>query len=161
AALRLERDDATIDLLAGAVRDRQAQVDIPYDWIARDARKIRLVLLEASTRGDVPVVRPEAFWALKLQSGRPHDLSDLFAIRGVTVSLDEVRQLFDRLWCPTLEAKLRTVWKTLNEPKQYQDSLSRTGAGSPIRKENKDAWVAFLNHARSALPAKVTEPASP
>lgn len=152
---RFERSGETLDLLPVAVRDREALVDVPYEWIAREARRIRLVLLDAATSASVPVARPEALWLLKLQSGRPQDLSDLFAIHQVPVALRDVREGFDVLSSDALTAKLNKVLDRLQERKQYEDSLSRWGRGSPEAPSNRKAWATFLGMVESAMPRAV------
>lgn len=71
-----------------AAREHEV-VEIPYEWLARDHRLIKLVLRFSSTRDPVPVVRPEAFWLLKLQAGRLQDLTDLFTMVGRDLDMIE------------------------------------------------------------------------
>jgi len=52
---RYESSLITLDLLADSVRDRDAGVDIPEEWIARRAREARSVTLSGRTTSDVPI----------------------------------------------------------------------------------------------------------
>lgn len=149
---RWRKDLITLDLIPGVVRDREAQVDIPEHWLGRNARRMRLVLIDTSTRTEIPVVRPEGFWATKLQAGRPRDLGDLFAIREEPVDLNEVKQLFKSLWCESLANKLQLVRTRLADEKLYADTISRLGRGSPSKPTNRRAWQTFQEKARRAMP---------
>lgn len=149
---RYRLGDVTVDLLPGVVRDREAQVDVPEAWLSQDPREMRLFLLDASTESEVPVARPEALWVLKLQSGRPQDLADLFAIRDEDVDLGEVRGLFEDLWCATLSDKLDQVAERLEDSKLYRDTLSRLALGSPRDEDNRKEWTAFQEQVRTAIP---------
>lgn len=150
---RWARGELTVDLLPGVVRDREAQVDIPESWITRDPRRVRLVLLDASTRAEVPVVRPEAFWALKLQAGRPRDLGDLLSIQDEPMDTEEVQELFASLWCDTLTSKLHRVVASLDNDNVYHDTLSQRARGSPNRQENQRDWTAFKRNVRACIPS--------
>jgi Nucleotidyl transferase AbiEii toxin, Type IV TA system len=141
----------TLDLLAGAVRDREAQVDIPEDWISLRPRKVRLQTMSARSGTEIPIARPEALWALKLQSGRDSDLSDLFAIAGEPVDTEEVHQLFLRIRSATLVAKLRAVRKKLAEERLFVDSLSRRELGRPSNPENRRQWSKFVSQVDAIL----------
>lgn len=134
----------TLDLLAGAVRDRDAQVDLPEAWISARPRKVRLETLTARTASEIPVARPEALWALKLQSGRDSDLSDLFAISAEAVDTEEVRRAFLEVRSSSLVKKLRTVRQQLNEERLYVDSLSRRELGRPTDEANRIRWTKFV-----------------
>ncbi len=142
----------TIDLLTGAVRDRQAGADIPAEWIEKDARKIRLILVRASTGSEVRVCRPEALWALKLQAGRPTDVSDLFGIDDTEAHRGEVRALFEAHLTPMLATKLARVVRMLDDEKFYRDCCSRRMLGSPSSAANRAAWARFKGHVREAIP---------
>ncbi len=136
--------DVTLDLLAGAVRDREAQVDISEAWISARPRKVRLETLAARTNSEIPIARPEALWALKLQSGRDSDLSDLFAISEEAVDTDEVRRALLDARSPSLVDKLRKVRKKLEENQLYVDSLSRRELGRPSDPKNRRNWSKFV-----------------
>lgn len=151
---RWRRDGITLDILPGAVRDREAQIDIPESWISRDARISRLLLIDASTRKEIPIVRPEALWALKLQAGRLRDLGDLFAIQDEPVDLDEVNTLFGGLWCEPLQRKLQAVWTSLDQEKTYRDTLSIQSRGSPRHKKNLQQWERFKRKVTRAIPVE-------
>ncbi|HEY6239030.1 MAG TPA: nucleotidyl transferase AbiEii/AbiGii toxin family protein [Thermoplasmata archaeon] len=141
---RYSAGGVTLDLLAGAVRDRDAQVDLPETWISLRPRKIRLQTVAARSIVEIPVVRPGALWALKLQSGRDSDLSDLFAIAEEPVDTGEVRQLFLQLRSRLLVAKLRNVRKKLDEERLFVDSLSRRELGRPSDPSNRRKWSLFV-----------------
>lgn len=56
--IRFSKDEVTVDLLIEAVRDRDAQVDIPASWITRSSIKKRIRGFNNSTSIDVPLARP-------------------------------------------------------------------------------------------------------
>src|SRR5580693_3483436 len=112
-ARRLIRGEVTIDLLVGYVRDREAGIEIPEDWISGRFRRVRLDLLTGEVTRPARVARPEALWALKLQAGRDQDLTDLFAIAKEPVSSEEVAELFRSLRTPALSEKIARVEKKL------------------------------------------------
>lgn len=134
----------TLDLRAGAVRDRDAQVDLPEVWISARPRKVRLETLAARTTSEIPIARPEALWGLKLQSGRDSDLSDLFAIAGEDVDTGEVRRGLLEVRSTSLVAKLRKVRQRLNDEQLYADSLSRRELGRPSDVQNRRKWANFV-----------------
>ena len=149
-ATRLERNEITIDLLDGFVRDREAGVDVPEAWIALRPRRVRLDLLSGSVRTRVRVARPEALWALKLQAGRDQDITDLFAIRNEPVKVSEVRSLFESLKSDGLASKLRKVESKLGTPKLYNDSRSRLGLKDT--EASQVMWRTFRDRVREMLP---------
>ncbi len=106
---RYVNDIVTVDVLAGAVRDGDAQVDIPAHWILKNKNNKRLVLLSGRTTNNIPVVRLDALWALRLQAGRDRDLSDLFSMFALPINEKEIKQMFNDLWCEKLEEKLLKV----------------------------------------------------
>jgi Nucleotidyl transferase AbiEii toxin, Type IV TA system len=142
---RYRSSPITLDLLANAVRDRDAGVDVPESWISMRARKMKLVTLSGRTAIDVPVARPEALWALKLQAGRPRDISDLFAIAETPFDVGEVENLFRDLLSSTLVNKLHSVRSRLGLRKSYVDSLSRRGLGKPSDPGNIRRWERFVS----------------
>jgi hypothetical protein len=152
AVSRWQKGLITIDLLAGAVRDREAGVDVPASWVMKVPRMVRLVLLSSSTSSPFPVCRPAALWALKLQAGRPQDLSDLFVISEVPVPLEEVRALFESLWCASLRSKLERVQRALGEEHTFRDACSRRSLGPPDSARNRRAWQTFQRRVASAIP---------
>lgn len=149
---RWANDELTVDLLPGVVRDREAQIDIPERWITRDPIRERLVLIETSTRNAVPVVRKEAFWALKLQAGRVRDLGDLLSIGARGTDLGQVRELFQNMMCDTLAAKLAKVQAALEHDKTYRDTLSQRLLGSPSLPKNRDAWEHLKANVAACIP---------
>lgn len=144
--------DVTIDLLPGHVRDREAQVDLPEPWISVNPKIGRLVLLEGRTQKDVPVVRTEALWALKLQAGRLQDIADLFAIYDAPVDLEETRRAFEGVWCENLKTKLESVRVSVGTDKTYWDVLSQRRLGSPTLAKNRKAWERFVRRVGAAIP---------
>lgn len=80
---RLTNDLLTLDILAGAVRDREAKVDILEPWITRQPIKKQLITITGRTSNPVQIARPEVMWALKPQSGRDQDIPDLFSISQI------------------------------------------------------------------------------
>jgi nucleotidyltransferase AbiEii toxin of type IV toxin-antitoxin system len=149
-ALRFSRDGVSLDLLVGYVRDRDARVNIPESWISLRPRHERLVLLSGRVGRKVPIARPEAMWAMKLQAGRDQDLTDLFAISNEPVNEQEVRSLFESLMVPSLAEKLRAVQRKLAAEKLYLDSRSRMGLReSP---ELRARWMRFREQVSNATP---------
>ena len=140
-AIRFHRDPVTVDVMVGFVRDREAKVDIPEHWIAARARRVKLDLLAGRVDVLVRVARPEALWALKLQSGRVQDLADLFSIMDEPADLREVRTIFSGLMVPTLGAKLATVLARLDDPKVYTDARSLRALKDT--QTTRDRWGAF------------------
>ncbi len=141
-----------VDLLPGVVRDREAQVDIPERWITEDPLQERLILMDTSTTSAIPVVRPEAFWALKIQAGRHRDLGDLMSIGGHSTDFSQVRELFTSLMCETLDAKLCKVVDSLDDDKMYGDALSHRLLGSPKLPRNRNAWENLKSNVRACIP---------
>lgn len=150
---RLGLDGVTLDILPGVVRDREALVDIPETWITRDPQRKRFVLLHGSTKTAVPIVRPEAFWALKIQAGRPKDLADLYSMRKHPLQVAEVRDLFQNLWCETLSTKLQAVVNKLGDEKVFRDSVARSG-GSPRDPLHQREWEAFTAKVKRTIPPR-------
>ncbi len=142
-AERYKTTDITLDLLVDAVRDREAKVDIPESWISKRAHQTKLVTLSGSTTINVPVARPAALWALKLQAGRPRDISDLFAISDTPFDSEEVVSLFRRLMAKSLIAKLQGFRSQLKVRNVFVDSLSRRQLGSPSDPANIRKWSGF------------------
>jgi hypothetical protein len=151
SVVRFCSEDVDIDLLEGFVRDREAKVDVPERWIARDARMMKLTTMNKSTRNAVRVARPEALWALKLQSGRDLDLSDLFAISPEPFDYHQIVELFVQLRTDSLRDKLIRVEKRLQDPKLYVDSLTRRGLGSPSLTSNRVNWARFVELSRAII----------
>jgi hypothetical protein len=149
-APRFSREEVTLDLLVGYVRDRDAKVEVPESWISLRCRNERLDLISGKLDRKIPIARPEALWALKLQAGRDQDLTDLFAISKVPVKSHEVRSLFQSLMVPTLAQKLRTVEMKLADEKLYNDSRSRMGlkAGTDVLAR----WKQFGERVSSMIP---------
>lgn len=141
---RYESGDIALDLLTGAVRDRDAKVDVPESWISEKARWTRLETTSGKTSNRIPIARPEAIWALKLLSGRPRDISDLFAISLTSFDSEEVTALFRQLFVKTMGIKLLSVQSNLREPKTFVDSLSRRELGSPSDPRNIRTWEQFV-----------------
>jgi len=153
-APRFSRDEVTLDVLAGYVRDREAKVAVPESWISLRPRLERLELLSGRTQRKIPVARPEALWALKLQAGREQDLTDLFTMADVPVEAEEVRLLFESLMVPSLAVKLQAAESKLRDGKIYNDSRSRMGL------KNTEAvmarWAAFRERVSAMIPPRRT-----
>jgi hypothetical protein len=147
----------TLDLLAGAVRDREAMVDIPERWIAKNCKPRVLETLSGKTSHPIPIARPEALWALKLQAGRDLDLADLFAISEQPVDITEVRQLFEQLATASLSRKFRRVLLKLKERRLFEDSLSRRSLGSPTSRQNIRRWERFVSRVESIIAPLASE----
>lgn len=141
--LRYKNGDTTIDLLPGVVRDREASVDVPESWISKDPIHQRLVLLDGRTETAVPVCRVTAFWALKLQAGREKDLSDMFVTRDERIDTADIQRMYRGLRVATLDAKLQTVVKRLDDPKIQADVRSRLGMGRRSGLDFPTEWTRF------------------
>lgn len=140
---RYRRRDVTIDILPGVVRDREAGVNVPEWWISKDPLKTRLFLLESSTKTEIAVCRLTAFWALKLQAGREKDLSDLFMTRDMAVDATDIQEMFRSIHNPTLDDKLRVVLRRLDDPKVFQDAMSRLGYAKRGKLDRQVEWAKF------------------
>ncbi len=149
-AIRYQKGVVTIDLLIGVVRDREAMVDIPEEWISQRARRVKLDLLTGRVERAIRVARVEAIWALKLQSGRDQDLTDLFAISGAEFRVREVREIFEALGTRSLSAKLAKVSSKLESEKLYRDARSRLELKDTESTRRK--WTRFKQRVLEAIP---------
>lgn len=140
--VRLKKEEVTIDLLIGAVRDREAQVDIPEKWITENANRLKLRGLNAFTKTEIPLARIEAIWALKLQAGRSQDLTDLFSTFNRSFSKNEVIMLFKGLMRETLKDKLLKTKAKVRESKLYSDT--RSNLEFKDSEKNRKAWNNFV-----------------
>ena len=139
---RYRKDEATIDLLIGYVRDRRSRIDIPETWISQKVKKIPLKTRTGGTTVSVNVARPEALWALKLQAGREQDLIDLYAILDEPLDTDEIVSLFRSLRSENLVQKLSEVPNKISSEKLYEDAMSRLR--KKRTKENRNKWDFFV-----------------
>ena len=148
-----------MDLLVGAVRDRDAEVDVPADWIAMNPKHDVLRTLSGKTSIPVPVARIEALWLLKLQAGRDQDITDLFALFDQPCSRDEITEELKELSTPSLVKKLGITLQKIRSDKLYEDSMSRTLAKRGQASLN--AWKRFGDFVESCIQrAKVHGPNS-
>ena len=120
----------TVDILSGAVVDREANVKIPDIWIIERSRKTRLILTSSSTQREVPIARPEAIWALKLQAGRDQDIGDLFSISRHSIDASEIISLFRLLRSKTLSDRLEKVRDKLHDLKLYEVQFQDLAEGN-------------------------------
>lgn len=148
------RRDVSFDLMTGGIRDRVSHAVIPEAWILQDPQSVRLELLSGRVDSPVKVVRLEGLWAMKVLAGRPQDLTDLFGIMAQSVSLSEIREIFDSLEQPALRRKFNSTVKWMHEPKSYVDSLSRLRLGSPQLRENRSAWEHFVKMVMTATSSR-------
>lgn len=148
---RYQKYPITLDLLAGAVRDRDAGVDIPAVWITAKPMITPLITMSGKTAKHIPVARPEAIWALKLQAGRDQDITDLFSISDIKVDSNEVRGLFESLTTESLKKKLRKTLSKVDTKKLFLDSMARTGMSSKDHKSVVN-WDKFRNVMKSMIP---------
>ncbi len=156
---RFTTDEVTLDLFVGAVRDREARVDISESWIAKRPRRVRLRTVSGTTQRPIPIARPEALWVLKLQVGRDSDLSDLFAIMDEPIDAQEVVRMFHDIRSDSLIARLREVRGKLERSRLYEDSLSRRDLGRPSDPANRRKWSQFVARVDRILgPAINAEP---
>lgn len=140
---RYSAEELTLDILVGCVRDREAQVDIPEYWISMNHTEKLLVTLAGKTARKIPVARPEALWALKLQSGRDQDITDLFSISNVKVNFNDIVVLFRKLRTESLINKLNKTVKKTQTRKIFEDSVSRLESRRTDR--NQKDWIRFVN----------------
>lgn len=148
------------DLYFGAVRAREHGATVPYRWIRRGAREMRLALLAGRTRAAVSVARPEALWALKLLAGRLQDVSDLFALSRVPFDPEDVRHELTRFTDSPVQSALRRTASRIARGDDFADALSRQSLGSPRDERNRAAWSAFQALAARALPEARRPPLS-
>lgn len=149
---RLTNDLVTLDVLSGAVRDREARVDIPEPWITMRPITKQLITITGRTANPIQIARPEAMWALKLQSGRDQDITDLFSISSVRVNKQEVLDLFEEIWSNSLERKLKKTVEKVHTTKIYDDSMSRMG----MKKSDKSLrmWDEFQSKLLTMIPVQ-------
>jgi predicted nucleotidyltransferase component of viral defense system len=97
--------------------------------------------LNSQTTIQVPLVRLEALWALKLQAGRSQDIADLFSVSNRKFYEKEVVEIFRMLKCDSLTKKLESTKIKLRDPKTYPDirSALHLKDNNKLRKE----WEAF------------------
>lgn len=122
---RYGMEELTLDILVSCVRDREARVDIPESWISRNLIKQRLITLTGGTVNKISIIRPEALWAFKLQSGLDQDITDLFSISNVKINSNEIANLFRDLKSESLVEKLSKTLTKAQTGKLYGDSMSR------------------------------------
>ncbi len=153
--VRYLKSELTIDLLIGAVRDREAQVDIPESWISKQPTMRKIIGLNGSTKTELPLVRLEALWALKIQAGRSQDISDLFSIFNMKFSKDEVITIFREHLCDSLREKLSKTRGKLKENKIYQDLRSALFLKDTTKVQAQ--WKQFVNTMEQIIDAILTE----
>lgn len=151
---RFRKEEVTIDLLAGSVRDRDARVDIREEWISKNYFSRRIVGYNSNTNLEIPIARPEAMWALKLQSGRGRDLADLYGIYELPFSSNEVIQLFQNLKCDTLDKKLLKTKAACNDPELYPKIRSRLEFKDSESHSNK--WSKFVQDVNQIVDQSIT-----
>lgn len=147
--VRYQREEVTVDLVIGAVRDRDAQIDIPAVWIRERPVLQRIIGLNYSTKLRVPPVRLEALWALKLQAGRGQDIFDLYSVFNRKFSHSEVIDLFQEKSCRSLTTKLEITRKKLQETKTYSDLMSALQIKD--NEKNREDWKRFTSTVENIL----------
>lgn len=151
---RYIKEELTLDVLVGYVGDREALVDLPELWISKNCRVQHLITLTGKTSNRIPIACPEALWALKLQSGRDHDITDLFSISKTKIDVNEVVNVFISLKSKSLVDKLIKTSKKLRFDKLYEDSMSRTETKRTDKSKND--WNRFINQVQHIV-SKVIE----
>ncbi len=138
---RLLNGEVTIDLLAGYVRDRDAKIDIPEDWISQNPSWKKITGFASVIKRSVPIVRLESLWALKLQAGRDQDITDLYSIHHLKFEKGEVIGLFKSVMKESLKVKLRKTSQKAKSTKIYGDARSKLALKDTdkIRK----SWLEF------------------
>jgi hypothetical protein len=136
-------------LLIGSVRDRDAQIDIPEEWISQGKKPIKIIGVASSTTVEVSVIRLEALWALKLQVCRDQDIFDLYSISNHVFSRDQVIDLFRQFMCKSLATKLKKVKQKMHNPEIYDDSRSFLEFKDSERRKHE--WRKFLSIADNLI----------
>lgn len=99
--------------------------------------------METSTKTETPVCRLTASWAIKLQAAREKDLGDLFMTLAMPVDAKDIQETFHKLWKPTLDDKLCLVLRRLDDPKVFEDAMSRRGYTRAARRNAEPDWARF------------------
>ena len=140
---RYKAEELKLDILVSCVRDREAQVDIPEQWISRSRTENVLTTLTGKTAHRIPIARAEALWALKLQSGRAQDITDLFSISNIKIDSNEIISLFRELKSKSLTDKLSKTLEKTRTKKIFEDSMLRLE--SKRTDKNKRDWTSFAD----------------
>lgn len=150
--LTLDHEEVSVDLLVGCVRDRDAKVDVPESWVSQriNARILRVKTGETQV---IPIARPEAIWALKLQAGRSQDVTDLFAIYDTRFESKEVIELFRNLMNDPLSSKLLATLRKAESDKLFEDSMSRLEMKQTDR--NRERWTRFGSTVRRIVESSI------
>jgi hypothetical protein len=143
---RYSREEVALDLLVGYVRDRRAKVDVPEMWISQRSRSMVLNTITGVTAIPVSVARPEALWALKLQTGRDQDIIDLYAIQATPIDMYEIISLFRSLHSESLTEKLSLTSKNVTREKLFEDAMSRMG--TKRNESNRIKWNSFAERVK-------------
>ncbi|MCW6169319.1 MAG: hypothetical protein LVQ96_04365 [Thermoplasmatales archaeon] len=145
------KGELSVDLLIGAVRDREAQVDIPETWISKQPTMSKIIGFNGSTITEVPLVRLEALWALKMQAGRLQDISDMFSIFNRKFSHESVIEIFTELRCDSLKEKLLKTRGKLREKNTYPDV--RSALHFRDSSKAREQWNSFTTTVDSMIDA--------
>ncbi len=151
--LTLDHEEISVDLLVGYVRDRDARVDIPESWVSQRSN-VRFLRIKTGVTPVIPVARPEAIWALKLQAGRSQDITDLFAIYGTKFESREVIELFRNLMTGSLASKLHDTLRKAESDKLFEDSMSRLE--NKQTDMNRERWARFGSTVRRIVESSVS-----
>lgn len=141
--LRITRGKLSGDLYFGGLRARSTGSEVPYSWIAKDPRPLRLTLTTTSLARPTLVARPEALWVLKLLAGRSQDITDLFTIAGETINTEEIRMKLSDYSSLRERQFLLQVREAVDRGDDFADALSRRGLGSPRLPRNVKLWEGF------------------
>jgi hypothetical protein len=140
---RIERESCSGDLYFGGLISRPSGAFVPYRWIARDPRPIRLQLRSRRLTRPFPVARPAALWTLKLLAGRPQDLTDLFMMMREQVESKEVNRELRAVLGPGIEDRRQSIARALGEEKTFRDALSRREMSSHNAAAMRKDWERF------------------
>jgi len=141
-SITLKRDNISVDLMIGYVKDKSTQVSVSQEWISSRFREMRLILITGSTQENVRVCRPEALWVLKLIAGRNQDLGDLFAIGSEPIDVKEIRDFLAGVGSPALKARFEDEAKRLRSERIYAESLSARFLPT-LSDTAKPSWARF------------------
>lgn len=149
--LRITRGKLSGDLYFGGLRARSTGSEVPYSWISKNPRPLRLTLTTTRLVRPTLVARPEALWVLKLIAGRSQDITDLFAIASETINTEEIRKKLSDYSSPRERQFLLQVREAVDRGDDFADALSRRGLGSPRLPRNVKLWEGFRGLVDSAI----------
>jgi hypothetical protein len=150
--MTFDHEEVSVDLLVGYIRDRDAKVDIPESWVSQRSNT-RILRIKTGETTAIPIARPEAIWALKLQAGRSQDITDLFAIYDTRFESKEIIELFRGLMNDLLKTKLLATLQKSESDKLFEDSMSRLEMKQT--EKNRERWTRFGSAVRRIVESSI------